>query len=140
MSKDDTEYKSLLERARSQLPQTVFDDTRFEIPRFHSNIEGRRTVISNFTEVAQILRREPRHLLKYLSGEMGTAGTLDGQRAVFNGKHGRSFLNELLKRYVEEYILCHECGKPDTHFITRDRILMVKCEACGATRAPRAIK
>ncbi len=140
MNADTNAYENLLKRARSQLPKTIFETSRFEIPRVESKVEGRKTIITNWAQLEATLRRPGRHLLKFLAGEMATAATSEGHRAIFSGKHSRSFLNELLKRYVQEYVLCDECGKPDTNFFTEDRIQMIRCEACGATRAPRALK
>lgn len=140
VSTDENEYNDLLKRARSQLPETIFETSRFEVPRVQSRVEGRRTIITNWNQLAEDLRRPERHLLKYFASEMATASTSEGHRAIFNGKHSRHFLNELLKRYVDEYVLCDECGKPDTNFHTSDRIIMIRCEACGAQRAARAVK
>ena len=36
--------------------------------------------------------------------------------------------------YTETYVICSECGLPDTKMVKEDRTLMLECEACGARR------
>ena len=35
--------------------------------------------------------------------------------------------------YVDKYVICHECNRPDTRIIREGRIFLLKCAACGAT-------
>ncbi|RLG98937.1 translation initiation factor IF-2 subunit beta, partial [Candidatus Bathyarchaeota archaeon] len=49
----DEKYEELLERAYSQLPPTIFESKRFEIPRVRSTIFGMRTIVHNFKEIAE---------------------------------------------------------------------------------------
>ncbi|HIH71332.1 MAG TPA: translation initiation factor IF-2 subunit beta, partial [Methanothermobacter thermautotrophicus] len=60
------DYEKLLERAIDQLPPEVFETKRFEVPKAYSVIQGNRTFIQNFREVADALNRDPQHLLKFL--------------------------------------------------------------------------
>lgn len=129
------DYEKLLDRIYKKLPEKTQTTERFEIPTFKSIIQGKQTIIQNFNEVANILRRNPNHLLKYLSKELATAGTFDKKRAVLQGKFKENLLNSRLKNYVEEYVLCNECKKPDTQIITFEGVKYKRCEACGA-RAP----
>jgi len=96
--------------------------------------EGKATVLENFGTIAGVLNRDPDHLLKFLLRELGTAGKLDGPRAVFQGKFSGSTVTEHINAYVKEYVICGECGRPDTHLVKSDRLLMIKCDACGAHR------
>jgi translation initiation factor 2 subunit 2 len=36
--------------------------------------------------------------------------------------------------YTETFVLCSECGKPDTRINKEGRVLVLECEACGAHR------
>ncbi|MCS4541223.1 MAG: translation initiation factor IF-2 subunit beta [Euryarchaeota archaeon] len=132
-----TEYKyeSLLERAQAKLPKKTLEDVRFKIPEITSFVEGNQTIIQNIREVASKLNRDPKHLMKYLSKELATAGNLEPTRAVFQGKFSSHLLNDRIKAYVNEFIICHECHKPDTLIVKQERMYYLLCEACGA-RAP----
>lgn len=129
------EYEELLDRTISQLPPEVFESKRFKIPKSYSDIQGNRTFIKNFKDVAERLNRDPQHLLKFLLRELGTAGNLEGQRAILQGKFTHYLINERIEDYVDKYVICHECNRPDTIIVREDRIFQLKCLACGA-RAP----
>ena len=96
--------------------------------------EGKTTVLENFAVIADKLNREPEHLFKFLLRELGTAGKLEGSRAIFNGKFGSGMVSDLINAYIKEYVTCSECGRPDTHLIKVERILTLRCDACGAHR------
>lgn len=128
------DYDSLLERAKKKLPTTLESHDRFQVPEPDVMIEGKTSVIRNFGDIVDTLRREPEHLLGFLLRELGTAGTIEGRRVVFKGKVGTAQVAERIWDYVDEYVLCSECGRPDTKIVKDDRILILVCETCGAHR------
>ncbi len=135
MAKDESlDYEALLDRAKKDLPQTLEAHDRFQVPEPDVMIEGKTTVIRNFGAIAESLRREPDHLYGYLLRELGTAGSLDGQRVVFKGKVGTAQIADRIKSYVDEYVLCSECDRPDTKIVKDGRVLILTCETCGAHR------
>ena len=109
------DYENLLNRAIDQLPPEVFESKRFE--------------------PADSLNRDPQHILKFLLRELGTAGNLEGVRAILQGKFNHFLINERIDEYIEKFVICHECNRPDTKIVREDRIFILKCAACGA-RAP----
>jgi translation initiation factor 2 subunit 2 len=127
-------YEALLKKAYSNLTEPTESTERFTVPEAKVYIEGKTTVLENFTEIADVVRRDKDHLMKYLLGELGTAGKIDGNRAVFNGKFEPTLINGLVKSYVEDYVICSECGKPDTRLVKDDRFLLLRCDACGGHR------
>ena len=109
------EYKKLLEQAIKKLPESVLIKERFEIPKIRGHIQGNRTIISNFLQIASELRREPEHLLKFILKELATPGEIKKSGSVIIGaKASASRINEKIKQYANEFVLCQECGKPDT--------------------------
>ena len=131
---NDFNYESLLERAKKKLPHTLESHDRFQVPEPDVMIEGKTTVIRNFGDIVDVLRREPEHLLGYLLRELGTAGTIEGRRVVFKGKVTTAQVADRIKSYVDEYVLCSECSRPDTKIVKDDRVLILVCETCGAHR------
>jgi translation initiation factor 2 subunit 2 len=128
------DYLADLERALKQIPEIKGSGERFVVPEPRLLTEGKTTVLENFAAIADKLNREPGHVFKFLLRELGTAGKLEGTRAVFQGKFTSSFIGELIDAYIREYVTCSECGRPDTHLIKSDRILTLRCDACGAHR------
>ncbi|MEM2907807.1 MAG: translation initiation factor IF-2 subunit beta [Candidatus Hadarchaeales archaeon] len=133
------DYERLLSRAIGQIPKTAFESSRFQIPEADVVVAGNRTSVRNFRSIASALNREPEHLLKYLLRELGAAGNLEGAQAVFQGRFVKSVVDERIKRYVEEFVICRECKRPDTRLIKQERIYMLKCEACGARASVRSV-
>jgi translation initiation factor 2 subunit 2 len=133
------DYEELLKRARSQLPSEILEHKRFEIPRPRSFVTGMRTILANFKEICDALNREPRHLLKFLSGEMATAATMQGTRANFQGRFGRDTFERLIERYIKEFVVCPICKRPDTKIVKEKRFLFLICEACGAKSSIRPV-
>ncbi len=72
--------------------------------------------------------------MKFLLNELGTAGKIIGDRVIFQGRFTTSEVENQIQRYLDEYVLCGECKKPDTHFTKMDRVWVLKCDACGAIR------
>lgn len=134
------DYLAGLDRAMKRMPATKESKERFVIPAVKVFYEGKTTVLENFGTIADTLNREPDHLMKYLLQEMGTAGKIEGQRGVFQGKFSEQTIARQVESYFEEYVVCTECRLPDTHLIKNDRVLMLKCDACGAHRPVRKRK
>ncbi|HDN81562.1 MAG: translation initiation factor IF-2 subunit beta [Candidatus Cloacimonas sp. 4484_209] len=125
-------YQKLLDEAWKNLPEKVLKEERFEVPKADVVIAGNRTLIRNFSEIATMLNRKPVHIMKYLLKELATSGEIVGNKAEFQGKFGTGIINLKIELYTKNYVLCHECGKPDTTIIKEGRVYLLKCGACGA--------
>jgi translation initiation factor 2 subunit 2 len=130
----EKDYLKMLSEARKELPERVFEKTRFEIPKVQSFVEGKKTAFTNFSKIASHINREESHFCKFLVKELGTGGIVEGGKLLLVGKFPNSLLNDKVAKYVKEYVTCKECGKQDTLLLKEDRILFLKCEACGAKR------
>jgi translation initiation factor 2 subunit 2 len=128
----EKDYKNMLDRAYEELPDQVESYERFTVPRPRIVRAGRRSVFMNFKEVADELRRDPAHLLKFLSGEMATLPRFDGIRAIFQGRFTSDTIRNLLEIYTKKYVICPVCERPDTKITRERRLWFLDCEACGA--------
>lgn len=132
-------YQKMLEEVRKGLPEIVFIKERFEIPKVLGHIQGNRTVISNFLQIASDLRRDVDHFLKYVLKELATPGEIKKSGALILGtKVPASRINEKVRQYANEFVLCFECGKPDTTLIKEGGVTYMKCTACGAKNVVKA--
>lgn len=125
-------YDELLKRACSQMPEVSMKRERLELPRLLITTVGMRTIISNFKEVADVLYRDPQHILKFLTREMATAATFHDSRAIFQGKFQRDSFERLLQRYMDSFVVCPVCKRPDTKIVKEKRLSFLVCNACGA--------
>ena len=134
----DLDYIKLLERAREGLEEVTESSERFIPPVPEILYEGsKKTIIRNFTEIIDILRREESHLYKFLLQELGTAGSIDSRRLVLQGRVPEKKIKERVKLYIDTFVICQECNRPDTDFIKRGRTLILNCQACGGKRPIR---
>lgn len=126
------DYEKMLKEGRDKLPKFVFESARFEIPKVRGHIQGNRTIISNFNQIAQTLGRDVDHLLKYVLKELATPGDLKRTGLILGAKIAASRINEKIKKYSQEFVLCTDCGKPDTKIIKEGGFSYKRCMACGA--------
>jgi len=126
------DYEELLKRARSQIPEPASKRERLELPKLHHSIIGMRTIVYNFKEISDALSRDPQHLLKFLTREVATAATMQETRVIFQGKFSEETLARLIQRYMESFVVCPVCKRPDTKIVKEKRLSFLICEACGA--------
>jgi translation initiation factor 2 subunit 2 len=72
-------YEELLKKAYANITEISDSHKRLAIPEGNVFIEGKTTIIENFAEITDVLNRDPDHFMKYLVGELGTAGKIDGR-------------------------------------------------------------
>lgn len=133
-------YESLLKRAKEAMPKPVTDEKRFNVPEADLIVEGKTTVLRNFLDIAEATNRSPAHILRYLLRELGTAGAQEDRRVVFKGKVTATQVAERVKSYIDTYVMCSECNRPDTRLVKEDRVAFLECDACGARRPVKVIK
>lgn len=131
-------YEQLLNEAYSKIKKAETNGERFEIPKAEGHFEGKKTVITNFAQIASVFRRPPEHLQKFLLKELAAAGQKEGDRLVLNIIVPSSKINQKIEDYAKEFVICSQCGKPDTQIFKEDRITFIKCQACGAKHSVRS--
>ena len=130
-------YEDLLEQAYKKV-KPVEAKERFEIPEIEGHIEGNKTIISNFRQIAgsfgSIYRvcDKSEHIEKFLEKELAAQGKSEGDRLILIRKIPIKKIQEKLEFYVGKYVICRECGKPDTEIIKQDNFFFIHCLACGA--------
>jgi translation initiation factor 2 subunit 2 len=67
--------------------------------------------------------------------EISTSSLITGTTLILNGKFSNNKINDILKKYIKQFVLCPLCKKPDTNIITQKGVKMLKCTACGATHS-----
>jgi translation initiation factor 2 subunit 2 len=132
-------YEEMLKEAKENLPEDIAKKKRLKIPRPKLLIQGNQTFITNFEDITNVLRREPKHLAKFLFRELAKPGHIEGKRLVLQGKVTKRLVEKKLKSYIKEFVYCKECSKPDTKMVKEGRVTLMVCEACGARQPIRDI-
>ena len=136
----DLNYRKLLKRVLDDTSAKRVVEDRFKLPKAEIFYEGNTTVIKNFDKISDAVNRDPNLILKFLLGGVGTAGELSSGRVVFQGKIPTKHIQDKIKEYVDTYVMCSECNRPDTHLVKEGRTILVRCDACGAFRSVKSIK
>lgn len=101
----------------------------------------KKTSFANFLDIARTLHRLPKHLLDFLLAELGTSGSLDGnQQLIIKGRFQPKQIENVLRRYIKEYVTCHTCRSPETILQKDTRIFFLQCESCGSRCSVASIK
>lgn len=104
-------------------------------------IGTKKTSFANFTEICKTLHRQPKHLLDFLLAELGTSGSVDGNsQLIIKGRFQQKQIENVLRRYIKEYVTCHTCRSPDTILQKDTRLFFLQCETCGSRCSVASIK
>jgi len=150
VKEDDTReytYEELLTRVfdimRAKNPNMVEGGKRKFVmkPPQVVRIGTKRTSFVNFTEICKILHRQPKQLLQFVLAELGTSGTVDGtNQLIIKGKFQQKHIENVLKRFIKEYVTCHTCRSPETILHKETRLFFLQCETCGSRCSVASIK
>jgi translation initiation factor 2 subunit 2 len=107
------------------------ENMRSGIPKLEIEVQGKRTIIKNFISVAKEMQRDPQHISKYLSSSLGVQTKRKNKQLILRGILSKSKLETTLMDYANQFIICPNCGKPDTILdITKNKTVL-SCLACG---------
>ena len=134
---EEKQYNDMLDNIYKKVKHVIVSE-RFEVPKVQGMVEGTKTIITNFSQVCSILRRDPAHVSKYLSRELAALGVIEGERLILNRKLSANMINEKIQSYVDEFVICSQCKKPDTELVKEDKFMFLHCLACGAKHSVRA--
>ncbi|MBI5884659.1 translation initiation factor IF-2 subunit beta [archaeon] len=126
------DYDRMLDRALMSLPEAARKLERFEMPVAESIIQGNKTIFRNFGQIIKVIGRDEKELFKFITKEFAVAAVIDEGKLVFNGKFLQEKIQAVVQAFIKEYVLCHECNRPDTRYETYQGVRMLKCTACGA--------
>ncbi|MFC5365928.1 translation initiation factor IF-2 subunit beta [Salinirubrum litoreum] len=127
------DYDDQLDRAISETPDIEETGSRFEVPDPEIRAEGNVTVYENFQATVDRLDRDEQHVMKFLQNELGTSAHIDESgRARFTGDFKQSRVAAAIEEYTDAFVVCPECGLPDTRLQDEQGATVLKCTACGA--------
>ena len=87
------------------------------------------------------LHRQPKHLLAFLSAELGTVGAVDGNnQLIMKGRFQQKHIENVLRRYIKEYVTCHTCRSPETILNKETRLFFLQCMTCHSRCSVQTIK
>jgi len=143
----DYHYDELLQRVfgimRDKNPEMVAGEKKKFVMRPPQvvRVGSKKTAFANFTEIAKMLHRQPKHLLAFLFAELGTSGAIDGSnQLIMKGRFQQKHIENVLRRYIKEYVTCHTCRSPDTILNKETRLFFLQCMTCHSSCSVQTIK
>ncbi|EJT80440.1 eukaryotic translation initiation factor 2 beta subunit [Gaeumannomyces tritici R3-111a-1] len=141
-------YELLLKRFYKLLeeknPDHATSGTRsYKIPPPQCMREGnKKTIFANLADICKRMKRTEEHVTQYLFAELGTSGSTTGGKAlVIKGRFQQKQLENVLRKYIIEYVTCKTCRSPDTELNKgENRLYFITCNSCGSRRSVTAIK
>ncbi len=131
-------YEELLDEAYKNVPKELASGERFEIPKLEAFSEGNKTIVRNFGSAVDSVRRKRDEVMKYLSKELAVPVNMDSDRLILQRKFFGDLINRKVEDYVNSYVICKQCKKPDTRVEEMGHGLKnIVCEACGARNPAR---
>lgn len=115
----------------------------YKIPPPQCLREGnKKTIFANISDICKRMKRSDEHVIQFLFAELGTSGSVDGsKRLVIKGRFQQKQIENVLRRYIMEYVTCKTCKSPDTELSKgENRLYFVTCNSCGSRRSVQAIK
>ncbi|KAI4106402.1 MAG: hypothetical protein L6R37_002200 [Teloschistes peruensis] len=115
----------------------------YKIPPPQCLREGnKKTIFANIADICKRIKRSDEHVTQFLFAELGTSGSVDGsRRLVIRGRFQQKQIENVLRRYIVEYVTCKTCRSPDTELSKgENRLYFVSCNSCQSRRSVTAIK
>jgi translation initiation factor 2 subunit 2 len=97
----------------------------------------KKTIFLTFEETCLMINRENDHVLTYISTELGTIASIqEGGGLVLRGKFHPKGIENILRNYINEYVLCGSCKSVKTDFSKSEvnKLFFLKCRFCKASR------
>lgn len=112
---------------------------RYKMPPVIAKVEGRgngiKTRIVNCFEVARALHRPAGYVCKFFGCELGAQTKIDDAEGTYivNGSFQQNVLMDVLKKFIDMFVLCSSCNLPETDLkLRKSGTITQACNACGA--------
>lgn len=139
-------YSDLLKRVydelRSKNPSlsgTSASRNQIPVPQIEK-YGSKKTAVANFKAICDAIQRTMEEVKDYLDKELSTTGSIDSSNClILKLQNVKSIQFEgMIIKYVDEFVKCHACKKINSTLQKEDRIMVLKCNVCHASRTVTA--
>ena len=110
---------------------------RYKMPSISVKIEsknGGTTIIDNIDTISNKIGREANEIQKYFRKELSCNVKYDSEKGiVISALKETEDLQNILTKYIDDYVLCPECNNPETVKTVHKKKIKLTCAACGKT-------
>lgn len=139
----DYNYSELLKRLYDKMDGPVQHKINKRViePPLIGRLGSTRVVWTNFNNNCESICRPREHVYEFVLSELGTTGSITADnKMVMKGRFQPKQIENLLKKYINEYVTCNTCRSPDTLIEKSDRILFKVCSSCKSSSSVSAIR
>ncbi|KAK1348208.1 subunit beta of translation initiation factor 2 [Hamiltosporidium tvaerminnensis] len=134
---DCLQYEVLLKRALDQLrmKEEGQDAAKMKLSLDVKREPSSKTSI-NIVEISKALHRDQEHVMRFIFNELFTTGSVNKEGRLFlKGVFLKSQVQDILRSYVEHFVVCKSCENVEnTNIIKQNQLYFLKCSRCGAMR------
>jgi len=115
--------------------------SRYKTKQLQVQIVGKskmiKTVLCNILDCAKYMQVPPSYLGTFMGYEIGAQAKFDAkkperQQAFLSGEHDTKDLSRICCQFIQEVVLCPNCGLPEILIYIEDNKVLGNCRACGA--------
>jgi translation initiation factor 2 subunit 2 len=131
----DENYIHLLKRVYTLIGSDSYTKKSIE-PIKIGKIGTKRTVWCNFGHNCHQINRDIKHVAAFIFIELSTTGSINDQNMlIVVGRFKSEQFENVLKKYITEFITCNACKQPNTELIKKNRITFKVCKDCHCQRS-----
>jgi len=131
----------------SQKPRTVSlvptdPGSRYKMRQLQVQVVGKskmiKTVLANILDVSKDMQVPPSFIGVFMGYEIGAQAKFDPkkpekQQAFLSGEHDTKDLSKIMEKFINEVVLCPNCGLPEIILVADKKDVAGNCRACGAS-------
>ena len=97
---------------------------------------NKKMYIQNFKDVCMSMNRELSDCSNYISKELQIQTSISSNNTlIIHGTYKKNVIENIIKKYVVNYVQCPLCKTQDTKLEKIDRITFILCNRCHAKNA-----
>lgn len=107
------------------------------MPKIISNIENKKTYISNYLDIENKLKRDYIiSLMDFIKAELSTEVSVSADyKLVITHIFRPASLEKVIKNYISNYVQCKSCNSGDTFTSKENKIIFINCNKCKSKKA-----
>lgn len=111
---------------------------RYQRHFLKTSVKNNKTIIENLNIISSEINRDHSDVSKYLSINLNTSFSIHLKTVILNGTFETLYLDDILEKFITEYVICEKCGNPETVFgYPRQSTVGITCNSCGHQKVYR---
>lgn len=84
---------------------------------------------------SQLVLKPKKHLFKFIVDELGASCSLNGkEQMMISGKFYAKQIESILAKYIQEYLICRNCGMLNSFLYRQNQLTHQSCNYCNSLR------